>query len=157
MFESKYTTTTLMTSHDGASVLKMTDIQDETIIYKSARLRYSHHVSLFTQLCHRLVCISHQALPSCISHPLPICISHPLPICISHQGLPSIFTFPGEHLLQGLNCRHLTTCRGAGRKVCSSVSFCSTNISPGQVQRLDRQLPRSWQEFESRARAAQQL
>ena len=63
MFESKYTTTTLMTSHDGASVLKTTDIQDETIIYKSARLRYSHHVSLFTQLCHRLVCISHQ-IPS---------------------------------------------------------------------------------------------
>ena len=76
MFESKYTTTTLMTSHDRASVLKMRDIQDETIIYKSARLRYSHHVSLFTQLCHRLVCISHQALPSCISHPLPMVLEY---------------------------------------------------------------------------------
>ena len=78
MFESKYTTTTLMTSHDGASVLKMTNIQDEAIqsLYKSARLRYSHHVSLFTQLCHRLVCISHQALPSCISHPLPMVLEY---------------------------------------------------------------------------------
>ena len=74
MFESKYTTTTLMTSHDGASVLKMTNIQDEAIqsLYKSARLRYSHHVSLFTQLCHRLVCISHPLHTNFISHPLPI-------------------------------------------------------------------------------------
>ena len=80
-----------MTSHDGASVLKVTDIQDGT---NQSLKKCSLQVQ---PPCQPL----HPALP-----PPGLYLSLAKQL-ISSDPSSSLVLSPGEHLLEGLNCRHL--------------------------------------------------